>query len=560
MDTFNTSKRTLWISFTCLTAIYAVLWMALPDGFWINDNGCKFIQMKGLIETHYRQLAIPWPGRDLDPAFAYNPLPLPFGRILHGRLYGYYSDTFALVTSVAYEAFGFKGITLIPLLSGLLLLGAIWRITDLLPGRRHAKPLSLLVAGLCTPVLFYSMTYWEHITASACIVWSIFFRLRYDSERPRSNTVISAFLCGLAIYFRDELLVLALALAIVPLAYSVRRWKTHALFVCMMAITLVPLWATNLSAYENILGKHLGTSAFSSGAAAYLVDRWHVFRVLLINSHASLLISIMVSMPYLLLLVLGPLVRRLPRERMILILATTASTCGAVILWGHLHSSKPVWWLLSSNAMFATSPGLIFAFLHQCPRQDTHERHLFEKQLWSIMIVFILAYIMITPGGSVAGIHWGCRFWLPLYAILSALAASQLAQWWESGSKQKVTLCLIVSAMALSLGTQAYSMKLLHHRNAFSVKLNECVAGNQENVVITIGWHLPQDLAMNFYSKRIFSAKSEADIDGLRQLMIQKGIPAVQLVSAQPLQMKDPVIVEDGLNFSRIEIYSLKLF
>lgn len=554
------SNRTLCISFGLLVVVYVSVWLALPNGFWINDNGCKFIQMEGLVRTQYLQLAIPWPGRDFDRALAYNPLPLPFGQIRHGQLYGYYSDVFALVTSFAYRAFGFKGITLIPLLSGLLLLCAIWRIAGLLPGRRYAQPLSLVVAALCTPVMFYSMTYWEHITAAACMVWSIFFRLRRCPECPRLDAVISACLCGMAIYFRDELLLFALALTVVPLVYSVKHWKTHLLFACVVVITLAPFWFVNVLTYGNILGKHLGTSALAGGLVNYFVERWHVFRVLLINGHDNLLVSLVVSAPFIILLVWNPFAGRLSKDRTTLVLGVIASVCGIVFLGGQLQSSKPIWSLLSSNAMFVVSPVLIFAFLHQSLLKDMREGTSLEKQLWSIIVLFMLAYIVITPGGAVAGIHWGCRFWLPVYAILSICAASRLGQWWEAGVRTAPAICSVVLAIVLSFGAQVYSMKLLYERKAFSARLNECVAASPDNVVIAIGWHLPQDLAMNFYTKRIFLANSRADVDRLIQLMIQKGIPQVQLVSVQPLQMPNPVVVDDGLNFSRIEIHSLKLF
>src|SRR5437867_10596285 len=44
-------------------------------GFWIADNANKFLQLQAIVASGYSRWSIPWPGKSVDPEFAYNPLP-----------------------------------------------------------------------------------------------------------------------------------------------------------------------------------------------------------------------------------------------------------------------------------------------------------------------------------------------------------------------------------------------------------------------------------------------------------------------------------------------------
>src|SRR5262245_59001503 len=84
---------------TLVVAVWATSFALLPwDGFWINDNGCKFIQMEGLVRSGYSDFAMPWPGRALDPNFEFRPLREPFAQLEGGRLFVIYSIPFALLS------------------------------------------------------------------------------------------------------------------------------------------------------------------------------------------------------------------------------------------------------------------------------------------------------------------------------------------------------------------------------------------------------------------------------------------------------------------------------
>ena len=143
--------------------VYLAALFVLPaEGFWINDNGCKFIQAQALERNGFRDFSIPWPGRELDAELRYNPLPAPFGYVLKGKLYGTFSAPFVLLSAGAHSLFGRHGLFMLPLVGGLLTLVGVWRLAGLLPGAPGGRLVAVLITALGTPLLFYSVTFWEH--------------------------------------------------------------------------------------------------------------------------------------------------------------------------------------------------------------------------------------------------------------------------------------------------------------------------------------------------------------------------------------------------------------
>jgi len=142
--------------------LYAATFLLLPGaGVWINDNGCRFIQMIGLIRSDYTAYDIPWPGAALDPTFTHNPLPDPFGHVIDGKLYAQYPPLFALISALFYRLLGDDGIYVLPLAGGLLTLPAIWCLVGRLTESSLARALAVLLVGLATPLWFYTMTFWD---------------------------------------------------------------------------------------------------------------------------------------------------------------------------------------------------------------------------------------------------------------------------------------------------------------------------------------------------------------------------------------------------------------
>lgn len=151
---------------------YVLLFILLPaNGFWINDNGLKFIQLQAFQINRFTEFFVPWPGGELDPAFLSAPIKAPFGKIMDGRLYVSYPPLFALISALPYRLLGMRGLYLIPLMAVLLLFLTVQKLGETLgKDPAHASKsgkVALLLTALASPVLFYSFTFWEHTLALA---------------------------------------------------------------------------------------------------------------------------------------------------------------------------------------------------------------------------------------------------------------------------------------------------------------------------------------------------------------------------------------------------------
>jgi len=550
-----------------LVALVYILTLAVlpPDGFFINDGGCKFVQMRGLLESGFRQVAIPWPGREIDPTYRYNPLPAPFGQIHEGRLYGFYSFPFAVASALPYRLMGPFGLYIIPFLSGVLLLPAVWQLAGLLPGGSRKQPLSVILVGLCTPVWFYSVTFWEHMPATCLVTWGALLTLRYCLQGNRRDLALSGVLCGFAVYFRDELYLFAASLLVTAIAARPRDWRGYLTYTAAVLSALAPLWIFNLAEFGTLLGLRLGSaSPIDRGIGTHLLDRWQVVRVLLFNAHSTRWISITVTAPFLLLMMLFPRVSKRSLSPVAFALAGIGFASGLTVLHGHLTASRPVWRLLASNGLFAVSPILIFAFVRSRrlapdPANDSDRA---KRLVWQITLVYLLQYLILSPRANTAGIHWGCRLLLPLYPLMGAMASSTLEEWLARAEKRKRVMVAALLVAGLSVWTQVYALHLLRARKAFASRLNRFTANTPESTIVATGWFLPQELALNFYDKKVFLVKKSEELDSLRKVLASHGIRRFRLMSAYPLTgvpPKDKQTFDDGLNFMRVETTSVSL-
>ena len=567
-------------AFAVVGAAYVLSFVLIPsNGFWINDNGCKFIQLQGMIRTGYKDFSIPWPGRDLDPSFSCNPLPQPFGHVVDGKLYGTYSPVFALISSVPYRVFGSIGLYVIPLLAGLLTLPGVWmlagRLSSAPSARQSAQPLAICIVGLATPIWFYSLTFWEHTPAACLTTWSVFFCVRHLESRSIGRLAAAAALSASAVYFRDELYLFGLAMTVVLIVFGKQKGRNILVFATAFVLTLLPLWLFQWLALGHPLGHHFRTgSLLDATLAQHLAERWSVARLLLLNVDPIVWLSLVLALPFIVLLVLNPRLRSRTFDTAVPACAVFVSLAGSVIITRHLVTETPIWWLTGTNGLFAASPVLLLAFLRlKSEPGDASVGPPDEfsvnsgRVIWCIVVTYIALYVLISPGAHSGGIHWGCRYLLPVFPLLGALAAKTVGEWWTSSNNtRKVGTITIALSMVFSVCLQVYSLTLLYHRKQFSAELNRVVAQRPEKTIVAsgrLGWCLPQELAHCFYDKQFFLPRTQHAADQLLTTLRNTGAEQVLGISSPPTPdagRGDGILLDDGsLNFLSVELRAVQL-
>jgi hypothetical protein len=541
--------------------VYAGAWLVLPhDGLFINDNGCKLIQTEGMVRSGGTDFSVPWPGREFDPALSFRPLGDPFGKVIGGRLFVSFPIPFALITSVPYRLFGPGGLTLLPFLAGLLLLPAVAVLAGMLRAGARGTWFAVLGTALGTPIWFYAYTLWEHLPSVCLVTWGLVLLLRAASgESGRGAAALAAVLCGVAVWLRDDVVLFALAMAAVPLVVRGRGTpgapaapdtaarREAARYLAVLLLTLLPLGVAQWLVLGTPLGIHATTHGpLDQGVARYLVDRWTVFRDLVIDSHATYWVSMIGGVPYVLLLLLHPALSRRRFARAAEALLAWAIGWGAVALAGHLASAAPIWYLPSANGLFAVSPFLILAFLREedtaavsgpsASRMRVSSEDRVRRALWLVVVIDLGLYVLAAPPLHVAGIHWGSRLLLPLFPVLGALAAATAGRLvaLRAGAARVRAAVLVVAALALSVAFQIHGLRLLGGEERFEARLSDEVMRRPESIVVATSWVVPQELARCFYAKPIFLVRTPADLGRLMPLLRARGETRVLRIDAAP--------------------------
>jgi hypothetical protein len=535
------------------------------NGFWVNDNGVKFIQAESIIVNKFHSFSIYLQGKDIDPQLEYSPIQPPFAYKINGELYGSFSYAFALISAAAYYLFGFHGLYLISLISAFLLLPAIWGFSDLLSTNDKMTAIfSVVFAAICTPIWFYSLTFWEHLPALALCISSLYFAFRYWLQGKPKYIVMSAILCGLSVYFRDELYLFVFSIVIVILSSPKElRKKGLFLFAVILLVSQIPLWLFNISFFGNLLGIHANTvHLFEGGFASYLSSRWVVLNKLLFNIYPTGWLSFLIGLPFVILLFTNP---RLDEKRFNLAMvigSVWGIGCGLLNLKGLIHTDNFMQSLIDSNGLFAVSPLLIIG-LFRCRKKGDNNSSDGGRILWTSMMFYLVPYLLICPEMNAIGMNWGCRLLLPIYVLLSIPAARNLSLFLVQIRRTDIAKYSAVALVILvSLLSQIYSLHLLYTRKSFNAKLNNFILQSKEKYIIALGWFVPQELGISFTKKAIFLAKNEYDIAALERLLKVKGVDEILIVSAYgtgniPADKK--ITMSDGLNFISLEIVPVKL-
>jgi hypothetical protein len=354
------------VSVLCVAAVYAATLLWLPDGLWIVDNGNKLIQVEAILASGHRDYSIPWPGRELDPQLEFNPIPAPFS-VIHGeRLYAVYSPAFPALSSPFFALLGSPGLLVLPFVAGVALLAGLVCLTRAAGLPAAAAPASVLVAGLCTPVWFYSAVFWEHIVGASLAVWSVAAWLRFLESGSGRALLACGAACAVAVWFRDQLLMLGALMALLALARpAAGRVRTVLLLGAGLAAGLLPLALFQWLTLGDPLGFHLTHGfQFQGGAgdepaarlAAHAGDRLLVLHHLFLAWAGDRAFSAVLSLPLVLLLLVCPSLPRRAFEWTVVALALWALAGALVTCAGVAGADSPIEWLLRSNGFWSAAP------------------------------------------------------------------------------------------------------------------------------------------------------------------------------------------------------------
>lgn len=528
-----------------------------PAGCWTTDDASKFLQVRQILRSHYSDYSIPWRGAETDPNFTCCPIPPPFGVRVDGKIYSQYAPFFATISAPFFETWGYPGLYVLPLWGSLAALFAVSWLARLVQDTPVFRSLAVALTGLCTPVWFYSLIFWEHLPALGLILWGLYFCFRFIRTDAMIDLFLGILFSVAAVYFREEMILSCLLmLGMILRDKPDKRIALAIRAILFGAICIAPLLLFNSVTLGTPFGHHVSSNF--AGPTSHLTSRAAVFYNLLIAAHPDPVISLIVGIPFVALLYWKPVLPKRSFTWGFPALAVTALVYFGISFSSYWTSSSPIRALLNANSLFAASPLLLLGLV----RTASTVQPPVVSRLWALAIGYTLLYWMAAPAISSQGIHWGNRFLLLVYPLLTLCAAVNITHWWRRESTEvqpsSAGRVAVLAVIAVCLFAQLYSLHLLQRQKAFSVRLNDAVLAEKETAILTDVWWVPQMLHSVFFDRQLFFARSPEDAQSLVARLRERhqyGYLFVTGASNTGGMKPDRSINDGGLNF-----FSLALF
>lgn len=525
------------LALACVATIYAILaFAALPrNAFFSSDEGLKLIQLQNFVRKGFAGFSLDYPGRGLDPDLSYVPINNPPPLIRDGTIYAAYPVFFPLLATPLFSLVGYAGLYVIPLVSGLLtLLFSCWlaRINN-----SDGTPL-VLILGLCTPLLFYSLLFWDHTLGTALSTLALLLLAKSLLKHRSSLLLVAGLILALSIWVRTELYVMAIVMPLAYLVSSHGHWRRALIVVGAIYIGLLPLWVFQWLVYGNALGPHLGHFASLAEALPVTTNRLAIIYYTLLDAHSNPLITFLFIMAF----VASTIVlwsRRLRRNRVLV------RTVFGLLFLGLLPSLCEAWSGRPIGGLVATTPFLAYSFAALSNRQPSST----DRMMTVVFVGYISLVCLATPVDP--GLQWGPRFLLPALpaGVLLAMSYHRTTTRERRRSSTSRTLTAgLVAVLAVSLISQVCGLRVMQVVKTRDQQLIEATAGLDSLYIVSDEYGYAQYVAPLFYEREFFYVRSQTDYQALVKTFLLNGIHryAVTTYPAPHRRAIDPLAVSGG--------------
>jgi 4-amino-4-deoxy-L-arabinose transferase-like glycosyltransferase len=545
-----TAPRTLLLLSTALVIVVQTYWFtqsAATRGFATGDAGVKLWQVQGILRTGDLHAPLAYPGAIYDPDHQYSPYVEPWSMWFEGQPYSEYTSPFIWISALLYAAFDHPGLLLLPWLSGaVIILMTAWLAWRVRPDRWAC--LAPLIVGLSSPLLLYSLEFWEHTPGTALAVFALVGVIKALDHRHRALwLILSGMAIGLGLTMRAELYVYPIAIVIgllvirtaLPLIRSIVWLAVGGL------ISAGPWWVYQFATWGSPFGPRLQQNVPVLGGTemlARLGDSTGRNWSMLWPAQGDTLLAVLLLVLVLLALIVWALKRR------VLWIADFGFWIGvvilvivAVLLAGQLALG------LRPDDLLITFP-LILLLMLPAPRRNqqsalSNQQLSVTRFLLGVPLAFVVLVILVSPFQG--GIQWGPRFLLPIIPPLSVLVIDRVAGLWGAVSRSR-RAGLAAACLALFLAGSVATwqgVQFLRKAQIASEFMSEMIRHMPERVVVSDAWFLPQAAPYALQEKIWFLTEDESGLFKLLQrLRKETNEPGFVYISALTWAHMDPQI------------------
>jgi len=541
-------------------AVYAALLAYIPrDVFWHPDEGAKFIAMRTLSWDQGVKYSLPYPGVRLDPDYRFYGLRQDiFPRVMpDGTVKFRWPIVFPLLSRPFFDAFGVTGIYVLPLLSGWLIatLAGVWAYII----HPRAAPFAILLAGMATPVAFYSISFFEHTPATLMACLGLTALVLWPG-RLQSLLLMTPFLIA-AVVLRGEVVAFAIAafLAWIITAIARRRWEPAALLRARVStwatvLIVVGIGLVALIALQDVLpqryGQYIGTIPHELGSMWFKSDYFFdaVVRILLgepgFTSFTVLRVWQIAALMAIGGLLAAPFADTRAMEAVLLVPALFVLLQTALLT---VISTLP---FLQRQGVLAVAPFIgisLYALPMAWRRRDNRLLGLACAGFLYAVFGFLAVYsarVAEHDGSTLLGLDGAVRYMLTLYPIGAALAVLVWLDQRSATDALPLRTLFTVTVAALMLVSVYYEylgLRELVQKRQVLVQWRERI--RVQEPVVTDLWWMPAVMAPYSVEHEMYVIHYENGIDEWLKFAAAQGVTTFTLASTRPLE---PMVASAG--------------
>jgi len=511
-------KRPL-LALALTAAVYASLaFLILPQAaFFSSDEGLKFIQLQNFVRKGFSGFTLEYPGRGLDPDLSYVPINNPPALIREGQVYAVYPIIFPLLATPLYRILSYAGLYIIPLTSGLLTLVITCWLARLTGGSGIS---SIIVLGLCSPLVFYSLVFWDHTLGTMLSTLAIALVVKNLENARKPWLIAGGILVGLAIWVRSEIYVMGLVMPVALFLLASRRF-VYTLSLCMgMLLALVPLWVFQFLVYGDFIGPHVGHFAWLAEELPMTTDRVAIIYHTLLEGNSSPVLSFLYIMAF---VASAMLFRSSRLRRRNLLIIVNFGILAIVTIPNILEASagRPL------GGLITTAPFLVFGFTSLL-NSSVGQRNRF---LLAIGLGYTALVCVLTPVDP--GLQWGPRFLLPIFPLLAVVATNNFRALQAAGDlrSERLLRACFVSTVALSLMVQVAGLRTLYIIKTRDRDLIQHTGQLDAVHILSDEYGYAQYAAPLFYEKEFFYVRNQEDYQRLTETLVSHDISRYAFVT-----------------------------
>lgn len=495
-------RRIALIILLFLSATYIAIsgYLASFHAFWSADCGARFAMVRNWI-AHGSLTHLYYAASASDPTGRINGLSY----FLYHKPHSFtsiYAPLYPLATGSLYRIFGWCGLSIVPVLSGL---GTVWLIylTACRLGLR-CRTWLLVATGLGTPLLIYSAVYWDHVTLMLLTAICGYCLLRTLQEQNARFAACAGASLGTGVFIHELMLFLSIAiiLAAIPLL-----WKRDELRIMLGLLggllPFVLIWlGSNILLYGNFAGAHVAGNV-GSNTIGHLIGPQDLFNIgefiIRVQRELAGWVAFQVNeeqrfdlIPYMLvfsclLIIYWALGRQheLPLQMTLVVSLVLIVLCAFLVFqmhWAHsMFLATPLFipalavpWDAARTMHTRTSDEIVLVITRES---------LFYAWISRSCWIFVLL-VVLSPMLPIVG--WGNRFLLTMLPFLALLAAHALEeQFLASGPRwRRVAAASIAGLVGLSIACQVEGLTMVRRNILYNRDINQRVSAIKSSILI----------------------------------------------------------------------------